>query len=229
MTNQTMTIRQIADVCEQGESSIRRWIDQASAKMASLSVKMADALKSKKPAQFSLDETLAIIRAGGKNTLADLLAQNAKTTAPKRAIPCGSQLEAFRKIYGPHEAAKRLDFLIGYPSGSYQTPTAAKPTPSFPALTTTAKRHLTLEAGLTAIHSIEKIIFSTEELPGLMGLTGDEVAEALVLLNWAPQAKWTKFEVVKIWKNYYAARENALNNLAHWRTTLPAKQVGELK
>jgi hypothetical protein len=80
-----MTIKQIAELCEAGETTVRRWIDQASANMADLSAKTAEARETSKPARFTLPEVLAIIRAGGKGTMADLLADNAAKKGPKAA------------------------------------------------------------------------------------------------------------------------------------------------
>lgn len=75
MKAEGMTIREIAELCGVVEASVRNWI--ASANSADLSAKTADAKESKKAAKFTLEETLAIIRAGGKGLLADLLEQNA--------------------------------------------------------------------------------------------------------------------------------------------------------
>jgi hypothetical protein len=72
-----MTIKQIADLCSVDERSVRRWAEKAGDKMSAIADKMS-ASTSTYPAAFTLDETLAIIRAGGKNTLADLLADNAQ-------------------------------------------------------------------------------------------------------------------------------------------------------
>jgi len=83
-----MTIKEIVKLTGKSETTIRRWI--SSAKMAHISAKMADAGSAKVPADFTLDETIAIIRAGGNHTLADLLKQNAeqdkKTALTKREI-----------------------------------------------------------------------------------------------------------------------------------------------
>lgn len=96
-----MTIKEIAEIASAGETTIRRWAEIASGKMAGLRAKMAGAQESKKPADFTLEETIAIIRAGGNETLADLLAQNAKEkTTPKKkqvsGLPNGKQIEQLR-------------------------------------------------------------------------------------------------------------------------------------
>lgn len=113
----SMTIREIAELCEVSESAIRNWIDIAatSAKIAKPSAETAKATNT--PFAFSLAETLAIIRAGGKGVLADLLEENAKAkpAASKAArLPAGIQLHELRMIYGPAEAGKRLDLILGY-------------------------------------------------------------------------------------------------------------------
>ena len=45
--------------------------------MSGLSAKIAEAERTKKPAQFTLEETIEIIKAGGNETLANLLLENA--------------------------------------------------------------------------------------------------------------------------------------------------------
>ena len=87
---QDMTIKQIAELCQIDESTVRRWIAQASGKMPGLSVKMTEAQRTKKPARFTLTETLAIIRAGGRSTLADLLQKNTAQAYSQSSIPIGN-------------------------------------------------------------------------------------------------------------------------------------------
>lgn len=92
----TMTLQQIAAITNTSPRTVRRWItsdkmSQASDKMSqasenisdqaeiiSASNKLREAGRSRRPAQFTLAETVAIIRAGGNDTLANLLADNAK-------------------------------------------------------------------------------------------------------------------------------------------------------
>lgn len=89
MNTQTMTLNQIAGLTGKAESTIRSWITSAktagssaktagsSEKMSGLSAKIAEAQRTKKPAQFTLEETIEIIKAGGNETLANLLLENA--------------------------------------------------------------------------------------------------------------------------------------------------------
>jgi len=78
---QDMTIKQIAEICQVAERTIRDWVAKASAKSADLSVKSAE-VKTGVGYKFTLPETLAIIRAGGRSTLADLLQENAQRSQP---------------------------------------------------------------------------------------------------------------------------------------------------
>ena len=73
-----MKIVEIAEICSTNPRTIRRWIHQISDKMPVLLDKMSEAFTKKQPADYNLLEVIAIIRAGGRNTLADLLLQNAK-------------------------------------------------------------------------------------------------------------------------------------------------------
>lgn len=118
-----MTIKQIAELCEVSESSVRNWID--SAESADLSAKTAEARKTSVAARFTLPETLAIIRSGGKNTLADLLEVNAKSredakvakpatpaTLPK--LPSGAQLKELRLLTEKGSLSRDdLRYLLG--------------------------------------------------------------------------------------------------------------------
>jgi len=113
-TKEGMTIKQIAEVAGVNEKTIRDWVNKSSDKMSHLSDKMSEAYRTKKPAVFTLSETIAIIRAGGNNTLADLLSENANKKKKSLKLPCGKQLEELRKVYGTKEAAKRIDFVLGY-------------------------------------------------------------------------------------------------------------------
>jgi len=77
--NKGMTIKQIAELCGIDESTVYRWIQKGtSAECKSALAKCKSAREESISARFTLPEILAIIRAGGKNTLADLLAENAE-------------------------------------------------------------------------------------------------------------------------------------------------------
>ena len=80
MSGQTMTIREIADLCETDKTTVQRWIKRIDdAKRIEIDAKCTEADATKKPARFDLREVLAIINAGGKHTMAALLAENAKS------------------------------------------------------------------------------------------------------------------------------------------------------
>ena len=69
-----MTIKQVAELCQVDESTIYRWIQKgASAECKASLAKCKAANEENKPARFTLPETIAIIKAGGRSTLADLL------------------------------------------------------------------------------------------------------------------------------------------------------------
>lgn len=111
-----MTIKEIAEVANVNEKTIREWIKRVADNLPHLSDKMSDAYKNKKPADFTLGETIEIVRAGGNTTLADLLLENANRNRQKKrsVLPNGKQLEEIRRIYGNREAARRLDYLLGF-------------------------------------------------------------------------------------------------------------------
>jgi predicted transcriptional regulator len=94
-----MTIKEVAELCGVTEQTVLNWThkvaDDLPKNLEGLSVKLEEARKSgKDPADFTLDETLAIIGEGGKNkALASLLAENAVN---KNALAV--QSEAMAKI-----------------------------------------------------------------------------------------------------------------------------------
>lgn len=74
---ETMTLEQISGLLGKSKRTVER-LAQSCDKMTQVGDKIAQAKQSKKPAEFNLEETLSIVRAGGNNLLADLLSQNAK-------------------------------------------------------------------------------------------------------------------------------------------------------
>jgi phage terminase Nu1 subunit (DNA packaging protein) len=81
----TMTIREIADLTGNGKATVQDWVAKMNGNnsisneiRSSIAAKVTDAMKTKKAAEFTLLETVAIIRAGGNELLATLLEQNAK-------------------------------------------------------------------------------------------------------------------------------------------------------
>lgn len=89
MQAQTMTLNQISDLTGKTERTIRLWINKTSEEISGLSAKISEAKRTKKPAQFTLDETIEIIKAGGNETLANLLLENASR---QKAIQAESTL-----------------------------------------------------------------------------------------------------------------------------------------
>lgn len=72
-----MTTHEIGKLTGKDQRTIRRWIKIAGDKMSAVRDKMSAAGHGK-VADFTLPETIAIIRAGGNETLANLLQENAK-------------------------------------------------------------------------------------------------------------------------------------------------------
>lgn len=88
-----MNTREIAQTTGKDERSVRRWVKKVADKMPVMAVKMS-ASTSTHPADYSFDETLAIIEAGmGKNAAA-IWQTNANVTkgANLPVVPAGSVL-----------------------------------------------------------------------------------------------------------------------------------------
>lgn len=62
METKTMTIKEIAELVGKGRATIQRWAELT--KMSSILLKLSSAETTKKPAQFTRDEVLAIVEAG---------------------------------------------------------------------------------------------------------------------------------------------------------------------
>jgi hypothetical protein len=103
MNSTGMTTRQIGELCGVGETTVRGWLRageesaesaQERAVFAGARAKLSEAQETKKAAQLSLEETLAIIRSGGRGLTADLLEQNARggLPAPRAAAPLSGAL-----------------------------------------------------------------------------------------------------------------------------------------
>ena len=146
MSGQTMATHQVADLCEVDEKTIRRWIAKASDKMSGLSDKLSEAEATKKPAHWHLNEVLAIINAGGKHTMAALLAENAKgaIARPVNRLPAGIQLRELRLMAEKRIlSAYQVQQVLGVAA-----PPAALPAPERPA--TDAE----IEEGFTALRTL---------------------------------------------------------------------------
>ena len=100
-----MTIKEIASEANVTEKTLRGWIVKASVKLPKLSGKTTEARRTGVAADFTLEETIAIVRAGGNETLADLLAMNAASSVRglqvsnqrnRAKLPSGAQLKEIR-------------------------------------------------------------------------------------------------------------------------------------
>jgi len=137
-----MTIKEIADVSNVSQSTIRNWI--TSAKSAEISAKVAKAKETSIAATFYLDEVIAIVRAGGNDTLADLLLDNARKTAVTEAsqvsqgkknvgLPNGRQLAELQRIYPKDQLTARIDAIMGWAPVPDTLVEAVLPQKSLPA------------------------------------------------------------------------------------------------
>ena len=77
-----MTIKEIAELCGVDKSTVHRWLEHE--RFLSCEMQLRNSIKEKisngspeNPADLTLEETIAIIRAGGNETLAALLMENA--------------------------------------------------------------------------------------------------------------------------------------------------------
>ncbi|HOV14887.1 MAG TPA: hypothetical protein PK771_11425 [Spirochaetota bacterium] len=75
----TMTIKEIAELCGLNSTkTVLNWIKGDGQKLTEIGQKLTKAQETKKPARFNIEEVIEIVRAGGNETLANLLMENAK-------------------------------------------------------------------------------------------------------------------------------------------------------
>lgn len=116
MNKTGMTSKQIAETCGVALRTVQTWAKKAGANSASVGAKSASAGHGRF-ARYTLEETIEIVRAGGRHTLAALLLENATRRRGEHRIdqlPNGTQLNQLRRIYGEYEAARRVAYIIGY-------------------------------------------------------------------------------------------------------------------
>lgn len=77
-----MTTKQISEAVGKPERTVQRWAKATGAKMASIDDKLASVAKTGKPADYDLDETVAIIEHGMGKNAASLFRENARHQAP---------------------------------------------------------------------------------------------------------------------------------------------------
>jgi transposase-like protein len=105
-----MTTKQIAKAVGKDERTIRRWVNQASDRMSSLSDKMSEAERTKKQVDFSQEETLAIIEVGMGPDAAGIYRANV-TRSPAIAVSA-SLVRECRMAYREGVLSKRAVYHL---------------------------------------------------------------------------------------------------------------------
>jgi hypothetical protein len=148
-----MTIKQIAELCEAGVQTIRDWLKAGTEKIGSAGTETVSARNKiakaghGRAALFTLEETIAIIRAGGNNTLADLLAQNAAMVVRVKMLESRPRLMlgTDAPLAPPPPPPVKGDYLIGsFPDGVERLTLC----PFWPCRYTVLARYLGIRHGL---------------------------------------------------------------------------------
>ncbi len=95
-----MTTKQIADYIQKPEQTVKNWVKKASIKLDRVRTKLDQAAQSKKPADYDIDETIAIIEIGMGANAASMYRANAQhNPIVLETIPQDSSIaEAFRAM-----------------------------------------------------------------------------------------------------------------------------------
>lgn len=80
-----MTTKEIAKVAGKAERTVQTWAKKTGAKIASIGAKIASVTKTGIPADYDIDETIAIIETGMGKNAADIFRMNAEST--KTSVP----------------------------------------------------------------------------------------------------------------------------------------------
>jgi hypothetical protein len=125
-----MTVKEIAQAVGKSERSVHVWIKvlsnkwkttsaeaaQVSADIAQVSkqvsCKVQEAKDTSKPADYTMEETIEIIREGMGEAAAGVYQANA-TTKETGKLPNGSQLKEIRLIYGAQKAQMVINKVLG--------------------------------------------------------------------------------------------------------------------
>lgn len=143
---ETMTLKEIAELVGISERGLRKRVTDYFEKPESerspeqdsyfyrISEKLNTAYKTKKPAEFNLDEVIAIVRAGGNELLANLLLENAisKNSLPVKneKVSINTEIITQAVSLGVEMAFKRLLPQIERVVKQVQSPLAVLPVPA---------------------------------------------------------------------------------------------------
>jgi hypothetical protein len=117
-----VTTKQIAAYLGKPERTVQDWVKSLSAKSAPIDAKLASS-SPRRPADYDLNETCQIIAEGMGEDVANVYRTNAVNAEIGKdmgsgKLPAGVQLREMRLIYGPEEAGRRLDVILGYKASS---------------------------------------------------------------------------------------------------------------
>ena len=115
-TNEGMTIRQIAELCGVDGKTVRRWVDNLSTlpgqnvqSFSAIKQKMIEAGEKGEATKLTPSEVITIIRGGGRDTLADLLAEKLQA----QALPAPENQLVVASKSGSHELAAKVQAMGG--------------------------------------------------------------------------------------------------------------------
>lgn len=91
-----MTVKEIAQAVGKDPATVSRWVEKVSCKVQEVSCKVQEAKATKKPADYTLSETIKIIKEGMGDSAAGVFEANATAKPEAGKLPNGTQLKEIR-------------------------------------------------------------------------------------------------------------------------------------
>lgn len=127
-----MTTKGIAEVVGRNPATVARWVERTSRKMQGVALKVQVAKQTQEPADYSLEETLAIITEGMGRNAADIYRTNAEATPHVSPEPVGLNVAVLVRETVQATVRELVPALVGALRGASApvvTPVAALPAP----------------------------------------------------------------------------------------------------
>ena len=124
-----MTVKEIAQAVNKDPATVSRWVQSVSCKMQEVSCKMQEAKQTKKPADYTLEETCAIIAEGMGQDVASVFRENAMKAQAKPQVITDQRMAELRRAFDRKLISAdeyRMGIGLQYPKADMLDPKIAK-------------------------------------------------------------------------------------------------------